>query len=332
MTKSYSYKDSGVDIDAGNKLVDNIKANVKSTMRAGANVDIGGFGGLFDLSKTKYKNPILVSGTDGVGTKLKLAIDYQKYDTVGIDLVAMCVNDILVQGAEPLFFMDYFACGALDLGVAEQVISGVAEGCKQANCALIGGETAEMPDMYKAGEFDLAGFTVGAVERDAVLPANIAQGDIILGLKSSGFHSNGYSLVRKIIDDKNIDIKSNGLFDKLIEPTRIYVSALMPLIEAGLLNGLAHITGGGITENIPRVIPNGLCANINSANLQLPEIMQWLQTEGNITQTEMLRTFNCGVGMVIIVSPDNVAKVKTMLNEDVIELGNITKGDSKISI
>lgn len=289
-----TYKDSGVDIEAGESLVEKIKPFAKATTRAGVNSDLGGFGALFDLSSLDYKNPVLVSGTDGVGTKLKLAIEANKHDTVGIDLVAMCVNDVLVQGAEPLFFLDYFACGKLDVDTAADVVKGIAEGCKQAGCALIGGETAEMPGMYADGEYDLAGFTVGAVEKGEILPSQVSEGDVLIGLPSSGIHSNGYSLVRKLLE--------NGLeadLEELLTPTKIYVKEVLPLIRKKLIKGLVHVTGGGITENVPRITG----AKISKGAWTMPEIFKKMQEAGSITDDEMLKTFNCGIGMVLIVSP-----------------------------
>lgn len=302
-----SYRDAGVDIDAGDRLVENIKPFAKRTMRPEVLAGIGGFGGLVEISK-KFREPVLVSGTDGVGTKLKLAFDLNYHDSVGIDLVAMSVNDILVQGAEPLFFLDYFACGQLDVDTATQVIKGIAQGCEQAGCALIGGETAEMPGMYPAGEYDLAGFAVGVVEKANIITgADIAPGDVILGLASSGVHSNGYSLVRKIIARTQPDL--NAEFDGgktlahcLMAPTRIYVKPLLALIQTMPVKGMAHITGGGLLENVPRVLPDSVIALINGQSWRTPKIFDWLRENGNVEQQEMYRTFNCGIGMVVIVS------------------------------
>jgi phosphoribosylformylglycinamidine cyclo-ligase len=318
--KVLNYKDAGVDICAGNELVNKIKPFAKSTIRAGADASLGGFGALFDLAKCGYKDPILVSSTDGVGTKLKIAKDLNKHDTIGIDLVAMCVNDLVVQGAEPLFFLDYFASGKLSLDVASDVIKGIAEGCKQANCALIGGETAEMPGLYGQGDYDLAGFTVGAVERENVLPKNVQAGDVILGLKSSGVHSNGFSLVRHILKECNIDLShklpsGKILGDALLEPTKIYVKSCLSAIKTGKVKALSHITGGGLVENIPRVLPENLFADINYSAWQLPELFQFLKDAGNVEDAEMHRTFNCGIGMVLIVDKNDIELVKNKLTE-----------------
>ncbi|WP_426189702.1 phosphoribosylformylglycinamidine cyclo-ligase [Massilia sp. DWR3-1-1] len=305
---SLSYRDAGVDIDAGDALVEAIKPLAKRTMREGVLKGIGGFGALFEISK-KYKEPVLVSGTDGVGTKLKLAFELNRHDTVGIDLVAMSVNDILVQGAEPLFFLDYFACGKLDVATATAVISGIARGCEQSGCALIGGETAEMPSMYPAGEYDLAGFAVGAVEKSKIIDGTtIAAGDVVLGLASSGVHSNGFSLVRKIIEvakpDLNADFHGRPLADVLMEPTRIYVKPLLALMESIDVKGMVHITGGGLVENIPRVLQPHLTAVLDASAWTMPPLFQWLQQHGGVADAEMHRVFNCGIGMVVIVSPE----------------------------
>lgn len=319
-TTSLSYRDAGVDIDAGDALVENIKPFAKRTMRPEVLGGIGGFGALVEISK-KYKEPVLVSGTDGVGTKLKLAFDWNRHDTVGIDLVAMSVNDILVQGAEPLFFLDYFACGKLDVAQATEVIKGIAAGCEQAGCALTGGETAEMPGMYPAGEYDLAGFAVGVVEKSKVISGrDIVAGDVVLGLASNGVHSNGYSLVRKIIDraQPELDAPFDGgktLRDAVIAPTRIYVKPLLKLMEALPVKGMAHITGGGITENTPRVLPDNTVAQIDAASWQLPKLFQWLQREGNVDIQEMYRTFNCGIGMVVVVAPEHAEQAMALLRE-----------------
>ncbi len=327
---SISYRDAGVDIEAGDALVEQIKPFAKRTMRPEVLGGIGGFGSLFAVPQ-KFKEPILVSGTDGVGTKLKLAFELNKHDTVGIDLVAMSVNDILVQGAEPLFFLDYFACGKLEVGVAAQVIKGIAEGCEQSGCALVGGETAEMPGMYPAGEYDLAGFAVGCADKSKLIDGTtIAAGDVVLGLASSGAHSNGYSLIRKLIEKSGIDFESDfhgkKFKDVVMEPTRIYVKSLLKLIEALPVKGMAHITGGGITENIPRVLPAGLTAEIRADRWQLPPLFQWLQAQGNIVPSELYKTFNCGIGMAVIVAKEHVAQAKQLLEasgETVFEIGHI---------
>jgi phosphoribosylformylglycinamidine cyclo-ligase len=301
-----TYRDAGVDIDAGDALVERIKPAAKRTMRPEVLAGIGGFGALFELSK-KFRDPVLVSGTDGVGTKLKLAFQWNRHDTVGQDLVAMSVNDILVQGAEPLFFLDYFACGRLDVDTAASVIEGIARGCELAGCALIGGETAEMPSMYPDGEYDLAGFAVGAVEKSEIINGRtIRPGDVVLGLASSGAHSNGYSLIRKIIEraapDLAMDIGGVPLADAVMAPTRIYVKPLLALIQAVDVKGMAHITGGGLTENIPRILPEHLTARIDRKEWPLPPLFQWLQKEGQVADAEMHRVFNCGIGMVVIVA------------------------------
>jgi len=327
---SISYRDAGVDIEAGDALVEQIKPFAKRTMRPEVLGGIGGFGSLFAVPQ-KFKEPILVSGTDGVGTKLKLAFELNKHDTVGIDLVAMSVNDILVQGAEPLFFLDYFACGKLEVGVAAQVIKGIAEGCEQSGCALVGGETAEMPGMYPAGEYDLAGFAVGCADKSKLIDGTtIAAGDVVLGLASSGAHSNGYSLIRKLIEKSGIDFESDfhgrKFKDVVMEPTRIYVKSLLKLIEALPVKGMAHITGGGITENIPRVLPAGLTAEIRADGWQLPPLFQWLQAQGNIVPSELYKTFNCGIGMAVIVAKEHVAQARQLLEasgETVFEIGHI---------
>ncbi len=337
-TPSYTYEQAGVSIDAGNRLVKAIGPLVKATMRPGADGEIGGFGGIFDPRAAGYKDPLLVAGNDGVGTKLKLAIDTDRHDTVGIDLVAMCVNDLIVQGAEPLFFLDYFATGKLENGVAERVIAGIAEGCKQAGCALIGGETAEMPGMYAGGDYDLAGFCVGAVERGEQLTGErVVPGHILLGLASSGVHSNGFSLVRKLAEDKSWKLNRPAVFDPerlladtLLEPTRIYVRSLLPLVRDGLIDALAHITGGGLLENIPRVLPDGAHAEVDADSWEQPALMAFLQAQGNIEPEEMARTFNCGIGMVLAVDAANVEIVRTRLEkagETVLPVGRIMKGE-----
>jgi phosphoribosylformylglycinamidine cyclo-ligase len=327
---SISYRDAGVDIDAGDALVEDIKPFAKRTMRPEVLAGIGGFGSLFEVPK-KYENPVLVSGTDGVGTKLKLAFQLNKHDTVGIDLVAMSVNDILVQGAEPLFFLDYFACGKLEVGTAAQVIKGIAAGCEQAGCALVGGETAEMPGMYPTGEYDLAGFAVGAVDKDAIINGStIQQGDVVLGLASSGAHSNGYSLVRKLIQLSGVDMDSDfhgrPFRDAVMAPTRIYVKPLLKLMQALSVKGMAHITGGGLTGNVPRVLPEQLMAEIDANSWTMPPLFHWLQQQGNVTHDEMHRTFNCGIGMVVIVAAADAERAQSLLaaeGETVYRIGHI---------
>ena len=329
-TTTITYRDAGVDIEAGDALVEQIKPYAKRTMRPEVLAGIGGFGSLFAVPK-KFNEPILVSGTDGVGTKLKLAFELNKHDTVGIDLVAMSVNDILVQGAEPLFFLDYFACGKLEVGTAAQVIKGIAEGCEQSGCALVGGETAEMPGMYPAGEYDLAGFAVGCVDKTNIIDGkSIAVGDVLLGLASSGAHSNGYSLIRKLIAKSGIDFESDfdgrKFKDVVMAPTRIYVKSLLKLIEAMPVKGMAHITGGGLTENVPRVLPAGLTADIKKNSWALPPLFQWLQAEGNISDAEMYKTFNCGIGMVVIMAAEHATQATQLLTdagEQVFTLGHI---------
>jgi phosphoribosylformylglycinamidine cyclo-ligase len=328
-----SYADAGVDIDAGNALVEAIKPAVRSTRRPGSDTEIGGFGGLFDLKAAGFKDPVLVAANDGVGTKLRLAIEAGIHTTVGIDLVAMCVNDLVVQGAEPLFFLDYFATGKLDVAGAAQVITGIAEGCRIAGCALIGGETAEMPGMYKRGDYDLAGFAVGAAERGELLPrADVAAGDVLLGLASSGVHSNGFSLVRKIIEVSGTKLDRPAPFDTsrplgeiLLEPTRIYVKPLLKAIrDTGGIKAMAHITGGGFTDNIPRVLPKNLAAHVDLSRMDVPAVFGWLSRAGGVAQGEMLRTFNCGAGMVIVAEPAKAAAVRASLEasgETVFELG-----------
>ena len=334
----YSYAKAGVNIAAGNALVKAIGPLARATARPGADAELGGFGGFFDLRAAGYKDPLLVAGNDGVGTKVKLAIDHDRHDKIGIDLVAMCVNDLIVQGAEPLFFLDYFATGKLDNGVAERVIAGIAEGCRIAGCALIGGETAEMPGMYAAGDYDLAGFCVGAVERGEQLTGDrVAAGDVLLGLASSGVHSNGYSLVRRLSADKGWKLDRPALFDMdrllidhLIEPTRIDVKTLLPFIRSGRIHALAHITGGGLLENVPRVLPAGLHARIDADAWEQPRLMAFLQAQGHIEPGEMARTFNCGVGMVLAVAPDEAASLAadlTAAGESVFTIGTIEPGE-----
>ncbi len=318
-----AYAEAGVDIDAGDALVDAIKPLAKQTARKGADAGLGGFGALFDLKAAGFRDPILVSTTDGVGTKLKIAIDANNHDTVGIDLVAMCVNDLIVQGAEPLLFLDYFATGKLDVAAAQKVIAGVAEGCKQASCALVGGETAEMPGMYGHGDYDLAGFAVGAVERDRLLPReDVKPGDIVLGIASSGVHSNGFSLVRKIVAQEKLSYDkpapfdpSQKLGDALLTPTRIYVRAVMQAVKAGTVKALAHITGGGLLENIPRVLPDGIGVRLNAKNWPVPPVFGWLAKAGRIDPLEMARTYNCGIGMIVIASPDMAEAAAAILNK-----------------
>ncbi|WP_347304375.1 phosphoribosylformylglycinamidine cyclo-ligase [Croceibacterium sp. TMG7-5b_MA50] len=336
-TASYTYAGAGVSIEAGNALVKAIGPLVRATRRPGADAEIGGFGGFFDPRAAGYTDPLLVAANDGVGTKLKLAIDHDAHDTVGIDLVAMCANDLIVQGAEPLFFLDYFATGTLDTGVAERVIAGIAEGCRIAGCALIGGETAEMPGMYAAGDYDLAGFCVGAVERGEQLTGErVAPGHVLLGLASSGVHSNGYSLVRRLAADLGWRMKSPALFDPevmlvdaLMAPTRIYVQSLLPVIRRGKIDALAHITGGGLLENVPRVLPAGAHAVINADAWEQPRLMAFLQGQGNIEPAEMARTFNCGIGMVLAVPAELAREVAAELEaagEAVSRVGEIVEG------
>ncbi|PIT41999.1 phosphoribosylformylglycinamidine cyclo-ligase [Snodgrassella alvi] len=331
MSQSLSYRDAGVDIDAGDSLVEKIKPFAKRTMRPEVLGDLGGFGALVEISK-KYRQPVLVSGTDGVGTKLKLAFEWDQHDTVGIDLVAMSVNDILVQGAEPLFFLDYFACGKLDVERAAAVIKGIASGCEQSGCALIGGETAEMPGMYPDGEYDLAGFAVGVVEKEQVINGrSIAAGDIVLGLASNGIHSNGYSLVRKIIERARPELDApfaagQTLRQAIIAPTRLYVKPILAALKQFTIKGMAHITGGGISENVPRILPDNTVAAIDAQSWPLPKLFQWLQQAGQVNSQEMYRTFNCGIGMVLVVNAADAAAVQQFLQqqgETVYEIGVI---------
>ena len=326
-----SYAQAGVDIEAGNTLVERIKPIVKGTFRPGVMAGLGGFGALFELPLDRYREPVLVSGTDGVGTKLKLAVQLARHDSIGIDLVAMCVNDIIVAGAEPLFFLDYYATGKLDLDVATDVVKGIARGCQLAGCALTGGETAEMPGMYSEGDYDLAGFAVGIVEKSRILqPDQVQVGDVLLGLASSGPHSNGYSLIRKVLEVSNAPLAEplgdKNLGDALIAPTRIYVKSLLAVLEQTEVHALAHITGGGLTENLPRVLPKNSCAQIDRGSWQLPAVFEWLQSVGNIADSEMLRTFNCGIGMVVCV-PAATAETATSLlraqGETVYRIGEI---------
>jgi phosphoribosylformylglycinamidine cyclo-ligase len=331
MTKPLTYREAGVDIDAGNDLVEKIKPMVAATRRSEVLAGLGGFGGLFALQPGKYREPVLVSGTDGVGTKLKLAQSLGIHDTIGVDLVAMCVNDVLVQGAEPLFFLDYFACGKLDVDVAAKVVSGIADGCVQAGAALIGGETAEMPDMYPAGEYDLAGFCVGVVERDALIDgSSIAVGDAIIGISSSGPHSNGYSLIRRILErDPHASISGRPAAIELLRPTRIYVKAIMALMDKLTVKGLAHITGGGLTENIPRIMHGDHHAQVQIDSWKRGAVFDWLAKTGGIEQSEMRRTFNCGVGMIAIVDPadqEHALQILESFGETAWRLGQIAAG------
>ena len=335
--EAYTYARAGVSIAAGNALVRAIGPLAKSTRRAGADADLGGFGGVFDLKAAGFTDPLLVAANDGVGTKLKLAIDHDAHDGVGIDLVAMCANDLIVQGAEPLFFLDYYASGKLVPEIAERVIASIAEGCRQAGCALIGGETAEMPGMYAEGDYDLAGFCVGAVERDRLLDGSaIRPGDVLLGLASTGVHSNGFSLVRRLAADKGWKMDRPALFDQdmilldaLMAPTRIYVQSLLPQLRKGAIRGLAHITGGGLLENVPRVLPEGCHAKIDAAAWPLPRLMAFLQAQGNIEPEEMARTFNCGIGMVAVVEPGVAEQVAVELGqagETAFRIGEVVEG------
>ncbi len=318
-----TYADAGVSISAGNALVKMIAPLARATARPGADAELGGFGGFFDLKAAGYVDPLLVAANDGVGTKLKLAIALNRHDTVGVDLVAMCVNDLVVQGAEPLFFLDYFASAALDTGVAASVVAGIADGCRMAGCALIGGETAEMPGMYAANDYDLAGFAVGAVERGHQLTGDrVAPGDVLLGLASSGAHSNGFSLIRKLVERSNARLDRPAPFDldillgdALLTPTRIYVRSLLPSLKTGTVNALAHITGGGLLENVPRILPAGCHATIDADAWPLPPLFAWLQAQGRIEPAELARTFNCGIGMVLAVAADGVDDLTTALND-----------------
>ncbi|WP_170577700.1 phosphoribosylformylglycinamidine cyclo-ligase [Ruegeria arenilitoris] len=328
-----TYADAGVDIDAGNALVDRIKPAAKRTNRSGVISGLGGFGALFDLKDAGYQDPILVGATDGVGTKLRIAIDTGVVDGVGIDLVAMCVNDLICQGAEPLFFLDYFATGKLDTDTAARIIEGIAEGCVQSGCALIGGETAEMPGMYPDGDFDLAGFSVGAMERGAHLPAGVQRGDMLLGLASNGVHSNGYSLVRKLVEisglgwDAASPFGDGSLGEALLMPTRLYVKPALQAIRAGGVHALAHITGGGLTENLPRVLPEGLGAEIDLNAWDLPPVFRWMAETGGIVEAEMLKTFNCGIGMIVVCAEDCADELAALLaeaGETVARIGTVT--------
>jgi phosphoribosylformylglycinamidine cyclo-ligase len=341
MSDALTYRAAGVDIDAGNAVVERIKPLVKHTFRPEVMGGLGGFGGLFNLG-TRYKEPVLVSGTDGVGTKLKLAQQLGRHDTIGIDLVGMCVNDVLVQGAEPLFFLDYFATGKLDVDTTVAVVGGIAKGCELAGCALIGGETAEMPDMYPPGEYDLAGFTVGAVEKDALLSGDgIVAGDVILGVASSGPHSNGYSLIRKIVERAgspfDLDLGGVKLADALMAPTTIYVKPMLELLKSMPVHGMAHITGGGLKENIIRVVPDGLGLKIDASAIKLPPVFEWLMREGNVAREEMWRTFNCGVGFTILLPRDAVSAASALLAKHGLAssvIGEVVKaqGDERVHI
>ena len=330
-----TYADAGVDIDAGNDLVERIKPAARRTNRPGVMSGLGGFGALFDLKAAGYRDPVLVAATDGVGTKLRIAIDTGNVDTIGIDLVAMCVNDLVCQGAEPLFFLDYFATGKLETEAAARVVEGIAEGCVQSRCALIGGETAEMPGMYAEGDFDLAGFAVGAMERGGTLPAEVAEGDVLLGLASSGVHSNGYSLVRKVVEKSGLGWAAASPFGDgtlgaaLLAPTRLYVKQALAAVRAGGVHGLAHITGGGLTENLPRVLPEGLGAEIDLTAWRLPPVFAWLNEVAGMEQAELLKTFNCGIGLILVVEAGREAALSALLaeaGETVIPLGAVTEG------
>ncbi|KJZ20042.1 phosphoribosylformylglycinamidine cyclo-ligase [Loktanella sp. S4079] len=337
MTKNgLTYADAGVDIDAGNSLVERIKPAAKRTARPGVMAGLGGFGALFDLKGAGYTDPVLVAATDGVGTKLRIAIDTGNVDTIGIDLVAMCVNDLVCQGAEPLFFLDYFATGKLELEEATRIIEGIAAGCEASGCALIGGETAEMPGMYDAGDFDLAGFAVGAMERGAELPAGVVEGDVLLGLASDGVHSNGYSLVRRVVEMSGLawgdqaPFADTTLGEALLAPTRLYVKQALSAVRAGGVHALAHITGGGLTENLPRVLPEGLGAEIDLSSWELPAVFRWLAETGGMQEAELLKTFNAGIGMVLAVDASEAEALTVLLaeaGETVHNLGTVTKGE-----
>ena len=337
--KGLTYADAGVDIDAGNALVDRIKPAAKATSRPGTMGGLGGFGALFDLKAAGYSDPVLVAATDGVGTKLRIAIDTGHVDTIGVDLVAMCVNDLVCQGAEPLFFLDYFATGKLELDQASRIITGIAQGCADSGCALIGGETAEMPGMYHKGDFDLAGFAVGAMERGQDLPRGVQKGDVILGLASNGVHSNGYSFVRKVVElsglgwDAPSPFSDGTLGQALLTPTRLYVKQALAAIRAGGVHGLAHITGGGLTENPPRVLPDGLACEIDLGAWTLPPVFRWLATTANMAEAELLKTFNCGIGMILVVAADRADALAALLSgegETVARLGRIVEGQGVV--
>jgi phosphoribosylformylglycinamidine cyclo-ligase len=337
------YKQAGVDIDAGDALVEAIKPLAKSTARPGSDAGLGGFGAFFDLAKAGYKDPLLVATTDGVGTKLKLAIETGRHEGIGIDLVAMCVNDLVVQGAEPLFFLDYYASGKLEVETGRRIVAGIAEGCRMAGCALVGGETAEMPGMYREGDYDLAGFAVGAVERGrAITGETVRPGDVVLGLASSGVHSNGYSLVRKVVADAGLDwsdaapfASNRSLGEALLEPTRIYVKGTLAAARTGKVKALAHITGGGLLENIPRVLPKGARAGLDASSWELPSVFRWLAEAGRVPADEMARTFNCGIGMVAVVAAEEAAAVARMLEaagERVLKIGRIERTDGAADV
>lgn len=334
-----TYADAGVDIDAGNALVERIKPAARRTQRPGTMAGLGGFGALFDLKAAGYKDPVLVAATDGVGTKLRIAIDTGNVDSIGIDLVAMCVNDLVCQGAEPLFFLDYFATGKLDVAEATRIINGIAAGCEASGCALIGGETAEMPGMYHRGDFDLAGFAVGAMERGQDLPSGVAQGDVLLGLASSGVHSNGYSFVRKVVEVSGLawgdasPFSDGTLGQALLTPTRLYVKQALAAVRAGGVHALAHITGGGLTENPPRVVPQGLACEIDLGTWQLPEVFRWLASTARMSEQELLKTFNCGIGMMAVVAADRAEQLAALLRsqgETVVKMGRIVQGNGVV--
>ena len=338
--QSLTYRDAGVDIDAGEQLVERIKPHVKRSMRPGVMGGLGGFGALFEIPLDRYRKPVLVAGTDGVGTKLRLAIETNRHDTIGIDLVAMCVNDVVVQGAEPLFFLDYYATAKLNVDVAESVVKGIVDGCIQAGAALVGGETAEMPGMYAAGDYDLAGFCVGIVEKDAIIDGSHTKpGDVLIGLPSSGPHSNGYSLIRKLLGrakaTPDTQLGDGLLYDALLAPTRIYVKTVLALMQQLPVHGVAHITGGGLIENIPRVVPDGLEVLINRSSWALPPVFEWLQRTGNIDAHELLRTFNCGIGMTLCVGPQHLDKALAALKslgEAPLVIGEIRRGTSGVVV
>lgn len=339
-TSGLTYRDAGVDIDAGEALVERIKPHVKRSMRREVLAGVGGFGALVELPLSRWKQPVLVSGTDGVGTKLRLAIETGRHGSIGVDLVGMCVNDVAVQGAEPLFFLDYYATGQLDVSVAESVVAGIAEGCVLAGCALVGGETAEMPGMYHPGDYDLAGFCVGVVEKSAIIDGrHIAPGDVVMGLSSSGAHSNGYSLIRRILEisqaDLEMDLAGRTLIERLLVPTRIYVKSMLALAAEIPVKGFAHITGGGLTDNIPRVLPAGTAVSLERDSWPRDPLFEWLQTQGRIADAEMYRTFNCGIGMVAIVSADDADQAEQLLaaqGESVYRIGRVTAGAGEVSI